>query len=115
MEDQPSPPRGPRSRVQFGWRTLSALVTAFALLFASGAWFGAIGYIVFFVLAALVAIVATPQLRQPTSLVFYGFLLLLVIALLWFAYLRGGNRSRPSGGRSFAPLLGGTIGGIGST
>jgi energy-coupling factor transporter transmembrane protein EcfT len=116
MDDPPSKSRDPRPRVQFGWQTLLALVTAFALLFASGAWFGAVGYIVFFLFAALVAIVATPRLRRPASFMFYGFLLLLVIALWWFSYSRdGANRSRPSGGPSFAPSWGGTIGGMGST
>jgi len=109
MEDQPSPARDPRPRVQFGWQTLAALVLAFALLFASGALFGAVGYVVFFLIAALVGIVVTPRLRRPTSFVFYGFLLLLVIALFWFSYFRGAIRSRPSGGTSFASALGGTI------
>ena len=85
MDDQPTPSRDPRPRVQFGWPTLIALVSAFALLFASGALFGAEGYVVFFLVAALVAIVATPRLRRPASFVFYGFLLLLVIALVWFS------------------------------
>jgi hypothetical protein len=85
MDDQPAPSRDPRPRVQFGWPTVIALVLAFALLFVSGALFGAVGYVVFFLVAALVAIVAAPRLRRPASFVFYGFLLLLVIALVWFS------------------------------
>jgi len=84
MDDPSSSPREPRPRVQFGGRTLMALVSAFVLLLASGACFGAVGYVVYFLVAALLAIMATPRLRRPNRFVFYGFLLLLVIALLWF-------------------------------
>ena len=44
--------------LQFGLKTIMTITAGFALLFASGSWFGAPGYLVFFLLAGLAAIFA---------------------------------------------------------
>ncbi|HEV3006636.1 MAG TPA: hypothetical protein VGX78_19350 [Pirellulales bacterium] len=83
MDVPPSPPREPRPRVHFGAHTFAALATAFALLFASGALFGARGYIAFLLAAALVAIVAVPALRRPAVFVLYALLLFYVVTVIF--------------------------------
>ncbi|HEV7221685.1 MAG TPA: hypothetical protein VGN42_03235 [Pirellulales bacterium] len=41
--------------LQFGLKTILAITAGFALLFASGSWFGVPGYALFFLLAGLAA------------------------------------------------------------
>jgi hypothetical protein len=61
--------------------TLVALTAAFAMLFASGVWFGAAGCVAYLLAAALLAIVVRPELRRPETYLLYG---LLVVALgIW--------------------------------
>jgi hypothetical protein len=69
--------------VQFGARTFAALALAFGLLFASGALFGARGYIALLLAAALVAIVAVPELRRPAVFALYILLLFFVMTIMF--------------------------------
>ncbi|HUY92074.1 MAG TPA: DUF1559 domain-containing protein [Pirellulales bacterium] len=85
MEQLEIPTPQPPPRLQFGLKTILAITAGFALLFASGWWFGVAGYAGFFLLAALLAIIAIPRLRNVESFVLY-FLFLLVMACLLPAF-----------------------------
>lgn len=81
MEQLEIPSPLPPPRLQFGLKTILAITTAFALLFASGWWFGLAGYVLFFLLAALLAIISIPRWRRQEYFAIY-FLFLVVMACM---------------------------------
>ncbi len=77
MEQLEIPAPLPPPRVQFGLKTILAITSAIALLFAAGAWLGAVGYVAFFLLAGLAAIFAFS--RDFRSAVLHTLLYLLTV------------------------------------
>ena len=82
MEQLEIPAPLPPPRLQFGLKTILSITTAFALLFASGWWFGFAGYVGFFVLAAIITLMVNPQMKHLEKLVL-GVAILSIIALFW--------------------------------
>ncbi|HVW38383.1 MAG TPA: hypothetical protein VHB99_13800, partial [Pirellulales bacterium] len=81
MEQLEIPSPLPPPRLQFGLKTILAITTAFALLFASGWWLGPAGYVLFLLLAALLAIISIPRWRRLEYFAIY-FLFLVVMACM---------------------------------
>src|SRR6185437_16399328 len=50
-------------QIQFGLKTILAITTGFALLFAAGYWFGEAGYVGFLVIAAFCLAIFSPRIQ----------------------------------------------------
>ena len=82
MEQLEIPSPLPPPRLQFGLKTILAIITAFALLFAAGWWFGLAGYVIFFLLAVFVAMVTNPRLRRFENFAVYCLFLVIMSCML---------------------------------
>ncbi|HEV7221686.1 MAG TPA: DUF1559 domain-containing protein [Pirellulales bacterium] len=80
MEQLDIPVPQPPPQIQFGLKTILAITTGFAVLFASGYWFGVVGYFGFFVIAAFMALFS-PRIRLGEKLII-GCIIVVVLALL---------------------------------
>jgi prepilin-type processing-associated H-X9-DG protein len=87
-----SPPPRP---LQFGLKTMLAITTAFAALFAAGSWFGVQGALAFLLLAALLALLFAPRMALGDKIVL-GVLLFLLAGCLWPAFQEPRGPSRRS-------------------
>ena len=96
MEQLEIPSPLPPPQLQFGLKTILAITTAFALLFASGAWLGAAGYVLFFLLAGFVAMVTNPRLRKPETFAVYFLFLVVMSCMLLPAFQGEGTPRRRS-------------------
>lgn len=96
MEQLEIPAPLPPPRVQFGLKTILAITSAIALLFAAGAWLGPLGYVAFFLLAGLAAIFAFS--RDFRSAVLHTLLYLLIVFVA-FCMLLPAVRTSPLAAR----------------
>lgn len=96
MEQLEIPSPLPPPRLQFGLKTILAITTAFALLFAAGWWFGLAGYVIFFLLAVFVAMVTNPRLRRFENFAVYCLFLVIMSCMLLPAFQGEGTPRRRS-------------------
>ena len=75
-------PAPPPPQVQFGLKTILAITTAFSLLFAAGYWFGAAGYVGFFVIAAFCVTLLNPRMQLVDRLIACCAIVVVVALLL---------------------------------
>ena len=74
-------------------------------MFASGWWFGFIGYVGFFVLAAIITLIVNPQMQHLEKLVL-GVAILVIVGLFWPAVHEGRKANQRSQCTSHLKQLG---------
>jgi prepilin-type processing-associated H-X9-DG protein len=96
MEQLEIPVPQPPSHVQFSLKTILAVTTGFAMLFAAGSWFGPAGYVGFVLLAVFGALCAFPRNSDVSALCSTLLLVGLVVMCCIFLLLPDtGSRGSP--------------------